>query len=54
MLQQFKEVFCKELGTGQTPVHLNLKENSQPKCVSACPVEFAIKDTVTGENPEEG
>ena len=55
VLQQFKEVFCKELGTARKPsVHLNLTENGQPKFVPACPVPFAIRDTVTGRNPEKG
>ena len=36
VLQQHKELFQEELGTARTPtVHLNLKENSQPKFVPA-------------------
>ena len=50
MLQQFTEVFCEELETARAPsVQLKLKENSQPKFVSAHLVLFASKDTVVQE-----
>ena len=50
LLRQFGEVFRPELGTSQTPpVHLSVKEHSQPKFFRPRPVPFAIKDALARE-----
>ena len=47
LLQKYEVVFREELGTiGVPPVHLSVKENSQPKFVPARSVPFAIKDAI--------
>ena len=43
-------MFCPELGTAQTPpVHLLVKEHTQPKFFLPRPVPFAIKDALARE-----
>ena len=45
ILHEYREVFDKSIGTlKNTIVHINLKENAEPKYCKARPVPYAIKD----------
>ena len=50
LVRQFGEVFSPELRTAQTPpIHLSVKEHTQPKFLQPRPVPFAIKDALARE-----